>query len=333
MKQLILHYYYITALVIGGIIFCGLLSGCSNDKPRLEEGAFIDFAHIATESLKNGGDLTSANMAANEHKDDFDAMFAIMGIDNHSVDEWLNAPAVQVFANDIDTIFPSNEIILDELAYIVSRAKKENLNLPVKSFATAIWGKPQSIIFADSTMFVALNHYLGSEHPSYSGLPEYRRASKTQEMLPYDIAEALVATAYPFEHSDSSAVINRIVYEGAVTAAKMALVKNAKLSEALGYTDEQLQWLEENESELWRKMVGSKIIFDLSETVANRLISPSPTTTILSPECPGRAGRYIGYKIVESYTKSHPNISLRQLLSPTFYAAHNPLTESNYHPH
>ena len=331
MKNPILH-YYIIVLATMGVIFSGLFSGCSNDKRRLDDGAFIDFAHIATESLKNGGDLTAANTASNEHKDEFDAMLAIMGLDNHNVEAWLKTPAIQAFAHDVDSIMPSNENISYELAYIVSQAEKEGLNIPVKSFATAIWGKPQSIMFADSTMFVALNHYLGFEHPAYSGLPEYRRASKTKENMPYDMAEAMIATAYPFEHTDSSAVINRMIYEGALTAVKMALVKNAKLNEALGYTDEQLQWLEKNEVELWRKMVGSKMIFDLSETVADRLILPSPTTTILSPECPGRAGRYIGYKIVESYLKSQPDVRLVQLLSPNFYGVQNTLTEANYSP-
>lgn len=331
MMKWVTHYYNILLVLVSGIVV-GILSGCCHDNPRLEDGAFVDFAHIATESLKNGGDLTAASISANEHKDEFDTMLAIMGLDDNSVEVWLSTPAIRAFAHDVDSILPSNENMSEELAYIVSLAQKENLDLPVKSFATAIWGKPQSIMFADSIMFIALNHYLGSEHPAYSGLPEYRRHGKTLKMMPYDIAEALVATAYPLERNDSTAVINRMIYEGAITAAKMALVKNARLNEALGYTDEQLQWLENNEGELWRKLVGSKMIFDLSETVADRLILPSPTTTVLSPECPGRAGRYIGYKIVDSYRKSHPEVNLEQLLSPTFYAAQNPLTETNYNP-
>lgn len=317
------------------IALTALTPGCTRDKNTFENNEFVDFAHLATQRITNDALSDDIHFTIARHQPQFDSMLAIMGLRNDSTDEvstWLSSPAVNAFAYDVDSLMPSEETISGIIADIVSNAKKEHLNLPAKHYATAIWGKPQSILFADSTMFIALNHYLGKDHPSYSGLPEYRRESKTSAMMPYDIAEALVATAYPYVGGDSASVINRLVYEGAIAVAKMALVKGADVNSALGYSEEQLDKLNNNESEIWHKLVGSKMIFDRSETVADRLILPSPATSLISPECPGRAGRFIGYKIVESYLKSHKDTNLAYLLSPSFYNRSNPLVDANYNP-
>lgn len=331
MKYRLLQYIYI---IISVVIF-SVIAGCSQRNEILVDDKYADFAHIASVSIKSRYDLNFAESAVSKHRPQFDAMLGIMNISedtSQSVALWLDSPVVAAFVEDVDSILPSGDEISEDIAFIINQAAKEGINLPANSYATAIWGKAQSILFVDSVMFIGLNHYLGSQHPAYAGLPEYRRSVKTSEMLPYDIAEALVATAYPFEYNDSSTVINRLIYEGALIASKMTLVKDASLSDALGYNREQLQWLIDNEGELWRKLVGSKMIFDRSSTVSDRLVLPSPTTNVLSPDCPGRAGRYIGYRILESYMKSHRDASLTQLLSREFYGRINPLVDTNYNP-
>ena len=56
----------------------------------------------------------------------------------------------------------------------------------------------QSIILADTVMLLGLNHYLGCDYEGYKHLDGYRRATKTAAArLPYDIAESIIATAYP----------------------------------------------------------------------------------------------------------------------------------------
>lgn len=322
---------YSLGFVAGALALCS----CHEGEKRLAEERYADFGHVAAEYIEGKRDFTTVKTSVAEHQREFWSLLSIAGIEadgDEAVEAWIESPAVKGFAQAVDSLSPSGKEISEALAYAIERAEHDGLTIPIKSFATAIWGKPQSIIFADSTMFVALNHYLGSDHAAYMGLPDYRRASKRPEMAAYDAAEAMVATSYPYEPGDEAAVINRLVYEGALTAAKMRMVKNASLAPALGYSDEQLEWLEKNEREIWRKMLGLNMVFDRSETVADRLTQPAPATTLLSPDCPGRAGRYIGYRIVESYLRSHPDAGLKDVLSKEYYGMENPLSVSNYRP-
>ena len=74
------------------------------------------------------------------------------------------------------------------------------------------------------------------------------------------------------------------------------------------------------------------MIFDRSESLTDRLVSQAPFTGVLSSDVPGRAGRYIGYKIIETYIKSHSGVKITDLLSPEFYGKQNPLTDAGYNP-
>lgn len=263
-----------------------------------------------------------------DYSDILDAALIINGVDTLSADALYclaTSPAFKVFYSDVERLAPSNDELNKNLNYILKKTAEQNINLPIKHFATLVWGKPQSILFCDSIMFIGLNHYLGADYPGYDSFDSYIRQFKTPKALPYDMAEALVATEYPFELSDSSAVINRLIYEGALITSKMLFVKDAKLSEALGYTDEQLKLVDMHKDEIWQIMLSKRLIFDKDMFVADRLVKPAPYSTMISQECPGRIGRYIGYKIVEQYLKHHDDIKLADVLSPDFYNSANPL--------
>ena len=321
---------------IGCCIFAGILIAACGNKHSVKDADYANFAEIAVESMKMTDEdaIDFAEKEISRHRAEFDAMATVTGLERSGnvTKQWLESPAIRYFGHDVDSVFTDHNKVAEQISGIMNRMSDNGLKIPVGTYATVIWSRPQSIIFADSVMLIALNHYLGSEHPSYSSLPVYRRHLKTPEMLPYDVAEALVATAYPFEERDSTAVINRLVYEGALIMAKMQSVKGATLENALGYTCDELKWLENNERELWHKMLLSHMIFDRSESLTDRLVSPAPFTGVLSSDVPGRAGRYIGYKIIETYIKSHSGVKITDLLSPEFYGKQNPLTDAGYNP-
>lgn len=246
--------------------------------------------------------------------------------------EWLNSPAVKAFASATDTLAPTSKSVNESLSHILNKSQDNGLDIHRKAYATVIWGKMNSIIFCDSVMLIALNHYLGENFEGYSGMPAYIRQTKTAEALPYDMAEALTATSYPYSADDNNALINHMIYDGIITKIKLSLVKDSNLAAALGYNKEQLNWAEKHESEIWKKLVSTKVIFETSQSVVNKFLLPAPACPEISQECPGRIGRYIGYKIVESYLKNHRDIGLNELVTGDFYKLKNPLTEAYYQP-
>lgn len=225
---------------------------------------------------------------------------------------WQKMPAVEIFSAPTDSVYPTLTKLENELGKILTNAKKETLQLPKRRYSAIIWGNLRSMLITDSCLIIALNHYLGADYPGYSRWPAYQRLEKTPERLPYDIAEALVANKYPFEGGTGATVASRMVYEGALALAKIRLT-GGNAAEALGYSEEQYEWLEANREEVWNRLVGKNLLYSGSEETMSRLFDPAPATNIIAPFVTGRAGRYLGYKLVEEYAERHSDIALPQL--------------------
>lgn len=328
----------ISAIIISACVI--LTSSCTNrsDNASIPEAVTVvpmQDALYSASLLDSVSAVSMLDSVISAYPDETAAILTVMGYDSVSAEAMYNLSqtrAVEIFAPAAKELAPANASISADLTNIFASASDNGLDLGNYRFATTVWGKPQSILFCDSLMLIALNHYLGADYEGYSGMDSYRRAVKTPEALPYDIAEALIATAMPYQATVDASTVNRIMYEGALTEAKMRLVAEADPAQALGYTADQYASLLKNEKWIWDKMVSEGMVFDHDPATVLRLISPAPACPIISPECLGRVGRFIGYRIVRSYFDKHPDAKLSDILSPEFYGIANPLTITGYKP-
>lgn len=250
------------------------------------------------------------------------AMFGFMGIERLSdsvLHAWSESHQVKVFTPAVDSVFKTLKPIEATLGRINAKAQSNGFVLPDRRFAAVVWGSQKSVVLTDSCVLIALNHYLGSEYAGYSGWPEYVRMQKTPEQLPYDIAEALIATQYPYSPGKENTVLSRIAYEGALVMTKVKLVPQGTLAGALGCSTDDLRWLEQNQDDIWNRLVAKELLYSSSLEVASRLVDPAPRTSVLGSDVPGRAGRFMGYCLVLQYLQSNPDTSLPSLMQPEFY--------------
>lgn len=258
---------------------------------------------------------------------DYAALMQVMG-EAGSPQAYGQSEVVKAFKPAIDKVFPTLEPLEAELGRMLRNAEADSLRIPPLRFAAVAWGYPQSIARVDTVVLIALNHYLGSDFDGYSHLQAYQRLSKTPEMLPYNLAEAIIATQYPFERHDQT-VLSRMLYEGALVDAVMRVVPKARLHMALGCTEPQLAWMEDHEKEMWSDMALRRMVYDSSPVTIDRLFQLAPSSPLLNGEAPGRAARYIGYKIVQSSQKAR-RLPAPALLSPAFYANPATLLDAGY---
>ena len=61
----------------------------------------------------------------------------------------------------------------------------------------------------------------------------------------------------------------------------------------------------------------SKHLFTPDYSTTNQYLRDAPYTTTLPIESPGRAGVWIGFRIVNAYMKHNPKTSLQQLMEAT----------------
>lgn len=341
------------------------LISCSDDNKtpdRVQKIARLDRATYAYPGM----DAARRSALRDSLAPELTALVKVMELGQTANDEailaWSDTQPVRIFSPLVGKAFPTLDSLEHTLGGIVGNVGDNGLKIPHYRFATVVWGKPKSIVFADSVALIALNHYLGPDSPAYANWPLYIRQQKRPELLPYDIAEAMVATSYPYQPADAhtarprqavetdpydestaddipdmviepdGTLLNRMLYEGALVYAKTQLVPDADVTLALGFTPEQMRDVAANEEYAWNKIVSGKMLYSTDPELHDRLFNLLPNSAPISPQAPGRALRYIALQIVRAYVDGHKDVTLEYLLSPAFYNGANTLRESGYTP-
>ena len=158
----------------------------------------------------------------------------------------------------------------------------------------------------------------------------YRRVLKEPERMVYDVAEAMVRSAFPYTPDSESTLFSRIAYEGLIVCVVKSLVEDSDLASVLGYDNNQLSWAVENESKIWQKIVSDNLLYSTDPSITLRLVEPSPASLLINSAAPGRIGRYVGYRIVLSYLDNNSDVSIESLLKNEIYRSPQMLIDSDF---
>lgn len=253
-------------------------------------------------------------------------------ITDEAVLTYAKGKGVTMFVPDIQQRFTAQDSIENTLTDISYNLSGMLPGMRWKIIYGGVSTYNQSILMTDTIMLVGLNHYLGKDYPAYVYFEPYQRDVKTQSHLPYDIAEAMIVGSYPYTRDENASLLNRMLYDGAITYILMTSIPGADIAELLGYSPEELKWVTENEGNAWRRIIEQGYLYSTDSSLADRMCRPSPASPSIHPDAPGRVCRYIGYRIVDSYMRNHPDFSTQQLLTPEFYNATSTLVNAGYSP-
>lgn len=324
-----IHYYIILSYIIFCFVFAATsCSGVDNATPvKIQRFDSVEVAYTHLDSTERKAVLL-------RYRAEIGFLTALYGSDSpDSLMEALSrSRSAEVFGADIRERLASlqpTEIALGEMWVQMSNLLPD-VELPHR-VSGMILPYRQSVVIADTLVVVGLNHYLGSDYPGYEAFDTYTRARKTVDHLPLHIAEALIVAGYPYQGSHST-VLSRLLYEGALIETMRRIFPHRSIADIMGYTPQQFDNLEFNEATLWQRLIAGNMLYTLDQSVAASLIEPGDATEVISGDAPPRAGRYIGWRIIDAYCRNHPHMSPEQLLSPRFYLDESTLKRSGFVP-
>lgn len=173
----------------------------------------------------------------------------------------------------------------------------------------------ESVVVTDTITLVALDNYLGSEHHFYANIPEYL----TENFKPSDIVVNL-AEAYAQKYAyqpDRKTLLNEMIYFGKLLYFKEIMIPFKSDAEKIGYTEDQLTWATNNESEVWSYFIERELLFSTDSKIPSRFITPAPFSKFyleIDNESPGRIGQYIGWQIVKAYMNQNKDVDLFKMM-------------------
>ncbi|MCH2196582.1 gliding motility lipoprotein GldB [Kordia sp.] len=172
----------------------------------------------------------------------------------------------------------------------------------------------KKVILNQDIILIALNTYLGANHKYYEGIQKYISHGFEKEMIPIDIAsEFAYAQVKP---SRERTFLSKMIYYGKIQYIKTLLVPNASVAMQFEYTDQQADWAEANELQIWTYFIEKDLLYSTNSKLDSRFLNLAPFSKFyleLDNESPGGIGRYIGYQIVKAYMQNN-DVSLQNLL-------------------
>lgn len=237
--------------------------------------------------------------------------------------------AYDVFYKEVVKRFDSLDSLEKVLGAVDKSLTSDFLAVGSHTYNAVIIPFRQSIVVGDADVYIGLNHYLGQGHPAYNGFSDADRATRTYAHIPYHVAEALIATAYPYSESAESNLLSRMLYSGAVAKGVLSAVPESSEAELLGWSDEEYEIMRKSEKAIWEKLASENLLFSTDYSVTGSWMSAE--SQLAGTELPGNIGRYMGLRIVESYLRNNPEVKVSELLLPTFYDE-KILINANYNP-
>lgn len=239
--------------------------------------------------------------------------------------------AMQQVQDTIFRIFQTTKKIDRQLCEGFSNLKREIPYVEIPRIHYFNGGFNAAFMMDSGMLGIALDRFLGSQSTYYQQLaiPRYALPSMEPARIAPDAVKGWLEGMYPPPYSCNS-VIDRMLYFGKLLYISETVLPSVKREYNLSFSKEELDWLKKYEKDMWQTLSEQQVLFSTDPLIVAQLTNPGPFTRAFGDQSPGRAGIWIGYRIISNYMKNERGTTLSQL-----FATHNSqqiLAAAKYNP-
>lgn len=202
----------------------------------------------------------------------------------------------------------------------------------IPHICTFIGGVQYSIVIDSNMIAIGIDKYLGPEFEMYKQMEisNFVRKNMHIEKIPGDFARAIVENEFPEPFKEGHLLAN-MIQNGRYMYFVKCMLPNEPDSLLWGYSAKQLDFCQKSEGEFWKYFVSTNnMLFGSDYMTIRRFIDDGPFTPIFTKESPGKIGQWMGFKIVESFMKNNPDVSIQQLFA--IKSAQEIMSKAKYNP-
>lgn len=123
------------------------------------------------------------------------------------------------------------------------------------------------------------------------------------ELIVRDFVKAWVINEIPVNNKRRD-LLSEMITQGKVLYSLQLLLPEWSEADLLGYTTEQLNWVSNNEKEIWRTTLKNNYLYSTDHMTIIKYMDEAPYTSLISKESPGRTGAWIGWQIVKKFAEN-----------------------------
>lgn len=191
----------------------------------------------------------------------------------------------------------------------------------VPRVVTCITSFNNSLIVSDSLIMISLDRYLGPQCKYYPSLDlyDYQIRRMTPAYTVRDCMYGWASTEWDYEYTGYSQknLLSSIIHEGKLAYFLHCMMPETSDTILFGYTARQLDFCVHNEKQMWNYLVSHDMLFSTDGFLIRKFTGEAPFTSYFTEESPGRAVVWNGYRIIQSYMKNNPKVSLKDMMIMT----------------
>ncbi len=242
----------------------------------------------------------------------------------------LNASDIDSLFYEVDKTFGDMEDIRLQFEDAFRYLKYYYPEFKVPKIQTVVTGIANDLYITDSVIVIGLDYYLGPKGKYQpKGMPEYLLNRYQKEYMVPQIILMYSNYYNATDMNDKTALADMVFYGKAYFMAKnlMPCTPDSLLT---GYTSFESVDIEKHEQVIWAGLLENQALFDTSPFIKDKFLSERPKTFEIGENCPGRIGRWVGWRIIQKYAQEHPGISLPEIMKTS--DAQKIFNESKYKP-
>ena len=173
----------------------------------------------------------------------------------------------------------------------------------------------QNLVVSDSLIIVGLDYFMGSRG-LYKAPNVYAYQMRRLEPKALVAQIILQYSAYLIKQTDNDvSLLSDMIWYGKGYVFTKTILPSVPDSLLFGYTQQEIAETNAFQKEVWEHFIDRKLLFSTDKTIKAKYLDDRPKTTEIGPACPGGIGRWLGWRIVDSYWKQKPKTTLAKIVT------------------
>lgn len=223
---------------------------------------------------------------------------------------------LDTLAMEVKKVFGDEKKLKEEFAQAFKNLKYYYPEVKAPRIETVITGFETDMFVSDSLIIIGLDYFLGKGAKYRPNMYDYMlRQYNPENIVPSTMM--LYGIDGRINHMDAdnkTALADMITYGKSFYFAKQ-MVPCTPDSVFIWYSPEEIKGAWKNQDLIWARFIEDKLLYSTSHILKQRYLGDRPKTTEVGVECPGRIGQWVGWQIVKSYMKAHPDQTLPGLMN------------------
>jgi hypothetical protein len=179
---------------------------------------------------------------------------------------------------------------------------------------TTFTGLENDMFVSDTLIIVALEAFIGPKALYRPDQPDYILRRYSPEYLVPTIIRFLSNSYNKVSTSDQSFMADMIFFGKSLEFTK-TMMPDTPDSLIVGYPEKVLQDTWNAQDLIWAHLVEKNLLYTENVGVKEKYFGERPAVVEIGPECPGRVGQWLGWRIVKKYRTENTKSTFQELMA------------------